>query len=76
MPSRTQAWRTRAAVYSLAALVGVHDDAADLPAAHCYCHDQRAVGQLRVVVPAEREPQDAPGGHDQHQAQTRGTDST
>jgi len=65
MPSRAQAWRTRAAVYS-AALVGVQDDTADLPAAYRRRHDQRAVGQLRVVVLAEREPQDAPGGHVHH----------
>ena len=39
--------------------LGEHHDA-DLPAAHRHRHHQRAVGQLRVVVLAEREPQHPP----------------
>jgi hypothetical protein len=48
------------------AAVGMHDDAGDLAAAHCHRHRQGPVGQLGVVVLAEREPQDPPGGHVHH----------
>jgi hypothetical protein len=64
MPSRSQAWRTRPA--GLAALVRVHDDAGHLAAAHRRCHGQRAVGQRRVVVLAERMPEHSAGGHVHH----------
>jgi hypothetical protein len=57
MDSRAQARRNRPAVYS-AALIGVHDDAGHLPAAHRHRHGQRPVGQLRVVMLAQGEPHD------------------
>jgi putative transposase len=41
----------------LAAAVGVHDYAGDLAAPHCHRHRQRSVGQLRVVVLGQGEPQ-------------------
>ena len=41
----------------LAALVGVHDDPGYLPASHRHRHGQRAVGQLRVVMLRQGEPQ-------------------
>ena len=37
--------------------VGVHDDAGHRAAAHRYRHHQRAVGQVRVVVLTQGEPQ-------------------
>jgi hypothetical protein len=40
----------------LAALVGAEDDAGHLPAAHRHRHDQRAVGQLHVMVLTQGEP--------------------
>jgi hypothetical protein len=43
--------------FALAALVGVQDDAGHGAAAHRHRHHQRAVGQLRVVVLAQGEPQ-------------------
>jgi hypothetical protein len=43
--------------FALAALVGVHDDAGHGTAAHRHRHHQRTVGQLRVVVLAQRESQ-------------------
>src|SRR5690242_9364172 len=35
----------------------------------CHGHGQRAVGQLRVVMLAEREAKDPPGGHIQYRGQ-------
>jgi hypothetical protein len=55
MESQWHAWRNAPAVYF--ALVSMEDDAGHLPAAHRDRHGQRPVGQLRVVVLAEREPQ-------------------
>jgi len=43
--------------FALAALIGVEDDAGHLPAAYRHRHHQRAVGQLGVVVLAQREPE-------------------
>src|SRR5580700_686349 len=53
----------------LTAAVGVHDDAGYLPAAYRDCHDQRAAGQLGVVMLAGREPQHPAGGHVHHRGQ-------
>ena len=53
----------------LAALVGVEDHAGHLAAAHGHRHGQRAVGQLRVVVLAERKPEDPARAHVQHRIQ-------
>jgi hypothetical protein len=44
--------------FALAALVGVEDHAGNGPAADCHRHGQRPVGQARVVMGAEREPDD------------------
>jgi len=66
--SRWQAARNRPAVYS-AALVGVHDDAGHLAAAHRHRHGQRPVGQLGVVMLAQREPEDPAGGRVQDAGQ-------
>jgi len=41
----------------------MHDDPGDLAAAHCDRHHQRAVGQLGVVVLADREAKHPAGGH-------------
>ena len=51
--------RKAAAVYS--ALIGVEDDAG-----HRHRHHQRAVGQLGVVMLAQREPQHPARSHVQH----------
>src|SRR5690349_14430828 len=58
-PNRSQAARTRPAVYS-AAPIRVQDDPADRlrPAAHRHRHGQRGVGQLGVVMLTQREPDD------------------
>jgi hypothetical protein len=54
---------------ALAAAIGVHNDAGDLPAAEGHRHDQGAVGQLGIVVLAEGEPEHPAGGHVQHRGQ-------
>ena len=64
-PGRPMDWRTDRALARLpecfrgvfTALIGVQDDARYLSAAHRHGHGQRAVGQLRVMVLAQREPQ-------------------
>ena len=68
MHSRPQACADQARGV-FAALVGVQDHAGDLPAARRHRHRQRAVGQLRIVVLAEREPEHPPGGHVQDRGQ-------
>ena len=59
MPSRSQAApeETRGV---LAALIGMQDHAVNLAAANCRGHRQRPVGQLRVVMPGQGEPEDPP----------------
>jgi hypothetical protein len=47
----------------------MQDDARDPAAAHRHRHHQRAVGQLGVVVLAEREPEHPAGGHVHHRGQ-------
>ena len=47
----------------------MHDDAGHLAAAHRHCHGQRAVGQRRVVVLAERMPEHSARGHVHHRGQ-------
>ena len=62
MDSRWQAARKAAAVYSLP-WIGVEDDARHGAAAHRHRHHQRPVGQLRVVMLAQREPQHPARSH-------------
>ena len=57
--SLVQAARKKPAVYSTA-LIGMQDHAVGLAAAHCCGHRQRPVGQLRVVMLRQSEPQDPP----------------
>jgi hypothetical protein len=51
----------------------VHDDAGDRVAAAADRdgHRQRGVGELGVVVPGEREPDDAPRANVQHRRQVQ-----
>jgi hypothetical protein len=64
MDSRVQAARRAPAVCSLGALVGVENDAGHLPAAY---RDR----QVRIVMPAQGEPQYPAGGHVQHAIQVQ-----
>ena len=55
--SRSHAARNRPALNAKLGIIGVEDDGGHLPAAHRHRHHQRPVGQLRVMMLAQREPQ-------------------
>ena len=55
----------------LAALIGVHDHPGHVPAAHRHRHDQRGVGQLRVMMLGQGEPEHPAGGRVQHRREVQ-----